>query len=394
MPRPMRPPIGRRAWKPAFPGAVLAAGHFLKRGLLVRSKCGAQSAAHARALRLAGLEARAPGEMPTGRDARGTLRCARGRRLLQRADGSEKPSLPVVPAAQARRIRHSRPRTTTRPVAAPSHPAFLGVLVSWWFTSCGGVGRGDTPPARCRRPTGAAGPNKSKSRAGMPVAHCAARGACRALPIGIASACGLGSPRSRGNAHGQGCPWHTALRAGPTCRCPSASHRLAGLEARVPGGRARGWAFPGARTFSPQRVRGAERGACACPSACGLGSPRSRGNAHGQGCPWHTALRAGQALAPARGPLGKPSLPGVPAALALPPRAGRLGQTMHQAPTAPQARAAVGPRVPARAPAAARARVPAQGAPTPPPVWAAGAGVRPRAAWRSPPGRPSRPPAG
>ena len=49
--------------------------------------------------------------------------------------------------------------------------------------------------------------------------------------------------------HRQGCRWHVALR---------------------------GWAFPGARTFSPQQVRGAWRGPCACPAACGLGSPRSR----------------------------------------------------------------------------------------------------------------------
>ena len=51
----------------------------------------------------------------------------------------------------------------------------------------------------------------------------------------------------------------------------------AGLEARSPGGHVRCCrAFPGARTSSPQRVRGAGRGAWACPLACGLGSRRSR----------------------------------------------------------------------------------------------------------------------
>ncbi len=64
---------GVRAWKPAFPGAMLAAGHFLERGLLVRSGGVAQGAAHAPALRRAGLEARGPRKTPTGRDARGTL---------------------------------------------------------------------------------------------------------------------------------------------------------------------------------------------------------------------------------------------------------------------------------------------------------------------------------
>ena len=84
----MRLPFGMRAWKPAFPEAVLAAGHFLERGLLVRSKCGAQSAAHAPALRRAGLEARVPGETPTGRDAGGTLRALVHVRV-GRADRSE-----------------------------------------------------------------------------------------------------------------------------------------------------------------------------------------------------------------------------------------------------------------------------------------------------------------
>ncbi len=81
---------------------------------------------------------------------------------------------------------------------------------------------------------------------------------------------------------------------------------LAGLEARGPGGRARGWAFPGARTFSPQQARRAWRGPCTCPSACGLGSPRSQGNPHRQGCRWHTVLRAEQALPPNAGGLGSP----------------------------------------------------------------------------------------
>ena len=61
-----------------------------------------------------------------------------------------------------------------------------------------------------------------------------------------------GAPGGRalpGEDHGQGCPWHTG----------AAGH------------------FSGARTFSPQRRRGAGRGPCACPLACGLGSPRSRG---------------------------------------------------------------------------------------------------------------------
>ncbi len=79
-----------------------------------------------------------------------------------------------------------------------------------------------------------------------------------------------------------------SVRSG--CGAQGAAHALAlwpaGLEARVPGKiparcrwhvALRGRAFPGARTFSPQRVRGAGRGACACPVACGLGSPRSRG---------------------------------------------------------------------------------------------------------------------
>ncbi len=92
------------------------------------------------------------------------------------------------------------------------------------------------------------------------------------------------------------CRWHVALRAEhflergllvrSKCVALAAAHaralRRAGLEARVPGGSARGWAFPGARTFSPQGVRGACRSACACPSACGLGSPRSRENPHRQ----------------------------------------------------------------------------------------------------------------
>ena len=63
MARRMRPPFGMRAWKPAVPEAMLAAGHFLERGLLVRSKCGAQGAAHAPAHWRAGLEARGPGKM-------------------------------------------------------------------------------------------------------------------------------------------------------------------------------------------------------------------------------------------------------------------------------------------------------------------------------------------
>ena len=69
MARPMHLPFGLRAWKPAFPGAVLAAGHFLERGLLVRSKCVAHGAAHAPALRPAGLEARVPEKSHAPREA-------------------------------------------------------------------------------------------------------------------------------------------------------------------------------------------------------------------------------------------------------------------------------------------------------------------------------------
>ncbi len=222
MPQPMRPPIGRRAWKPALPGKCPRAGMpvarcaaretsasasartarraipacvpafqppmraprrgiVLERGLSVRSVGGEHGAARARAHWQAGLEARAPGEMPTGRDARGTLCCARNKRFRQCADGSE------------------------------SHPCL---------------------------------------RSGVPAAH----------PPAAAGHC------------------------------------------------------PGARTCSPQWGRSAWRGACARPLAGGLGSPRSRGNAHGQGCPWHAVLRAKQALPPARGRLGERSLPGVPAA--------------------------------------------------------------------------------
>ncbi len=222
MARPMRPPIGRRAWKPALPGKCPRAGMpvarcaaretsasasartarraipacvpafqppmraprrgiVLERGLSVRSVGGEHGAARARAHWQAGLEARAPGEMPTGRDARGTLCCARNKRFRQRADRSE------------------------------SHPC---------------------------------------------------------------------------------------LRSGVTA-----------TNARAAAGHC-----PGARTCSPQWGRSAWRGACARPLAGGLGSPRSRGNAHGQGCPWHVVLRAKQALPPARGRLGEPSLPGVPAA--------------------------------------------------------------------------------
>ena len=84
--------------------------------------------------------------------------------------------------------------------------------------------------------------------------------------------------------------------------------RLAGLEARVPGGRARGWAFPGARTFSPQRRRRAWRGPCTCPSACGLGSPRSRGRCSRLGISWsadfQSAAGAGREVRRMRVPIG------------------------------------------------------------------------------------------
>ncbi len=82
-------PLVWRAWKPAVPGAVLAAGHFLERGLSVRSRRGEHGAAHAPALRLAGLEARGPREIPTGKDAGGTLCCARNKRFRQMQAGLE-----------------------------------------------------------------------------------------------------------------------------------------------------------------------------------------------------------------------------------------------------------------------------------------------------------------
>ena len=73
MARPMHLPFGLRAWKPAFPGAVLAAGHFLERGLSVRSKCGARGAAHARAHWSGGLGSPRSRGNPHRQDARGTL---------------------------------------------------------------------------------------------------------------------------------------------------------------------------------------------------------------------------------------------------------------------------------------------------------------------------------
>ncbi len=173
---------------------ALRAGHFLERGLSVRSGCVAQGAAHARALRRAGLEARVPGKIPTGK-------------------------MPVARCAA----------------------------------------RGAFPGARTFSPQRLRG---------------AGRGAC-AGPM----ACGLGSPRSRRQCSRLGISPERGLSVRSKCVAHGAAHARAqwpaGLEARVPGGSARGRAFPGARTFSPQRVRGAERGACACPSACGLGSPRS-----------------------------------------------------------------------------------------------------------------------
>ena len=75
-------------------------GIVLERGLVVRRGGVEHGAAHAPAHWQAGWEARAPGEMPTGRDARGTLCCARNKRFRQRADGSESGPCRVVPAAQ------------------------------------------------------------------------------------------------------------------------------------------------------------------------------------------------------------------------------------------------------------------------------------------------------
>ena len=47
---------------------------------------------------------------------------------LRRCGRLGEPSQPVGAAVPARRMRQARPRTTTRPVAAPSHPAFLGAV--------------------------------------------------------------------------------------------------------------------------------------------------------------------------------------------------------------------------------------------------------------------------
>ena len=94
-------------------------------------------------------------------------------------------------------------------------------------------------------------------------------------------ACVPPRPAQRGEAgvRGNGLP-----NSGDTKARRNAGREADGFQAVIPctsGGpiRCRG-AFPGARTFSPQRLRGAGRGACACPLACplacGLGSPRSR----------------------------------------------------------------------------------------------------------------------
>ncbi len=231
--RRMRWPCGLRAWKPAFPGGCSRRGWAFpgartsspqggrrawrgpctcpsecglgsprsrgpcsrlgispERALPVRRGGGEHGAAHAPALRPAGLEARVPGGLLSPR--RGISWSAD----FQSAGGAES-------------------------MARPMHLPF-------------GV--------RAWKPAFPGGPC---SRLGISPE--------RALPV-----------RRGGGEHG-------------------AAHALAlwpaGLEARVPGGSARGWAFPGARTFSPQRGRRACRGACAGPVACGLGSPRSRENA-------------------------------------------------------------------------------------------------------------------
>ena len=251
--------------------------------------------------------------IPTGRDARGTL-ALRAVNALAAAGHS----------SGARTSSPQRVRGACRGACAGPSACGLGSPRS----------RGNPHGQGCPWHTGAARGAFPGARTFSPQRL---RGACRGACAGP-SACGLGSPRSRGNPHGQGCPWHTALRAvnalaaaghssgARTCSpqrlrgtwrgaftCPSAcglgSRRSRGnphgqdargtLALRTVNALAAAGHSSGARTSSPQRVRGACRGACAGPSACGLGSPRSRGNSHGQGCPCHTALRAVNALAAA-----------------------------------------------------------------------------------------------
>ena len=140
------------------------------------------------------------------------------------ADASDShPCLPGRPPMRgAGAIRHSHPRTMTRR-AVPSHPAFLGALVSWWFTSCGGVERGGCPPARCRRSAG-------------------------------------GSVPDEGN-HGQGCPYHTGAAQAPTRRA-DASERHPCLPGRLP---MRGAGVAGQGPFSATVRKPMARGRTAPP---------------------------------------------------------------------------------------------------------------------------------
>ena len=294
-------------------------------------------------------------------------------------------------------------------------PGILGVFVANQSHGAPG-GRalpGEDHGQGCPWHTGAAG-HFSGARTFSPQR---VRGAGRG-PCTCPSACGLGSPRSRGIPTGRDArgtlralvhalglapfcsgaasradrergpqpaapPVGTRRRSATKCNaakracagtCQWLPRRQAGLEARVPGefpragmpvAHWRGWAFPGARTCSPKRVRGVRRGACACPLAGGLGSPRSRGPCSRlgispergllvrSGCGAHGAAHAPalrpaglearapgemptgrdargtlralvHALGLARGRLGEPSLPGVAAA-----HARRAGNAFH-----------------------------------------------------------------
>ncbi len=299
---------------------------------------------------LAGLEARGPGGIPTGRDARGTLQAlVHARAVAGRCSGAR--------TFSPQQMRGARRRACACPL----------VWRAWKPAVPGESPRAGMPVAPCRRLSMRAPWRGVVLERGLSVRS--GRGAQGAAHAPAHWSGGLGSPRSRGNAHGQGCPWHlagacpcarrggalfwsadfqSAANAGREARRMRVPIGLAGLEARGPGGiptgrdargtlqalvhaRAVAGRCSGARTSSPQRARGARRGPCTCPSACGLGSPRSRGqcsrlgvsperglsvrskcgaqgaaharahwsgglgsprsrgNAHGQGCPWHLA---------------------------------------------------------------------------------------------------------